>query len=273
MGFNFPAAPALNQIYSPAADVNFQWNGVAWIGGASVARVEPAESFYDLSGLASVDILVPAWAKAGQLIGSIFVPAGQQVVCRMSDDGTTFKAGASDYQIGGAVHNTGSNSYTKSDQTALSFLTFGLVGDTAGLAHQFTAEVMVQRATTSQLFAYKAYAKAGDPAATFLLRTAWWSGWMGAAVTTALTLKALRVLSTSGVFGAGSHLHVKWLGNIAQSALSGAVPEAPNDSVLYSRRNAAWVKAPALPSGAAGPGLWQSMQSTTGGALILPAGG
>src|SRR4051794_14127078 len=104
--FDFPTSPATGTISN-----GYQWDGEKWLGGSGAAT-PVTEQHFDVSGLVTLNIPIPSWAKAAQLIGSCFVGvAGGYVTLRVSDDGTTFKAGASDYAATGPIHFSGSTGY------------------------------------------------------------------------------------------------------------------------------------------------------------------
>jgi hypothetical protein len=197
----------------------------------------------DLGGLSSIDIAVPTWAKAAQLIGFMYPGAGGNYpVLRVSADGTNFIAGASDYAIAGATHNTGTSAYQTSGQSLTNSMWLGLTGDNAALPHMFTAEINLQRPNTSTVFGMKVYAKALDPLPTTQHRTAWWSGFPANAATSSLVLKTLRILGTSGgPFGPNSMVLVRWIGAAPAPANPGIVSEAPQDGKSYERKNGLWI--------------------------------
>ena len=92
MALKFPDSPTTGQTFT-SGGVTYMWNGYGWVGGG-VAQ-QPTEQFFDLSGLAYLDIPVPTWAKHCILNGNAFVVAGSYVLMRVSTDGTTFLAAMS----------------------------------------------------------------------------------------------------------------------------------------------------------------------------------
>ncbi len=233
--FDFPASPAIGDVSN-----GYMWNGVGWAGGPIVAT--PQEQFFNIpAGATFFDIAVPTWATAVQLIGSVFTTnVSCNIMMRVSADGTTFFSGASDYTTGGPVHNTGSSAYTTVAAAASAFLYLSAGADQGHLVpHSFTAEMNLTRPSTAVPFQQKAYAKNYDIAAATVHRTFWHQGWLGAAVTAALSLKAIRIYVTAGTMAAGSWVKANWLGaDVPQT--NGLIPEAPLDGNEYVRVGGAW---------------------------------
>ena len=205
--------------------------GTARSGKAASRRGPQKEQFFDLSGKTSQDITVPTWAKACRITGYVYVPASAAVINRVSVDGTTFFAGATDYQQGGPVHNTGSAAYTTSAQVGATWAAITPTSDNGSAAQNFTLDMNLVRALTNQVFVQRAYAKAIDSSAANIFRTYHNLTYLTAALTTALSIKAIRILLTTGAaMGAGSSLHIQWLGDDAQMPVSNAISEAYADT-------------------------------------------
>lgn len=270
--FDFPATPAPGEVYTPANGPSYQWDGEKWKGGGQ-AR-EPDEQFFDLSGLTQRDIVVPTWAKGVQLIGSVFVLASAGAMLRVSADGTNFFTGASDYIYAGSALNTGTALYQSVAQATGAGMYLCLAGDNTAVAQQFDAVLNVVRDNAAgQVFTLKADGRGRDAGATILYRGWHGTGFVQTATTSALALKALRVLmSSGGAFGPGSWLRVKWLGDTGQLKVGTSVPDANTDGKLYGRKDNAWIEASPRPQSAAGIGQWVSL-AANGVALVLPAGG
>jgi len=238
--FDFPASPAVGEVSN-----GYQWTGEMW-GGAPKLGTDMSEQFFDLTGLSSLDIQVPVWAKGVQLIGNCYLPtnASNTMLLRVSADGSTFFSGASDYYNIGCSHNTGSSGYMTNQSATGTGIVLTLSGQDPVFPHSFTAEMtLVRPASPSQIFLCKTYGKSQDTAASTMSRTVWWEGWLSTAVTTALALKALRLFNFGGTAClAGSWLKVKWLGDIAQVPPSTGIADAPSDGCEYVRVNGIWRK-------------------------------
>jgi hypothetical protein len=234
--YDFPTSPTVGQ-----AANGYVWSGQAWMGGLGNAG-PVTEQYFDLSGLALIDIPVPTWAKLAQV--DLYVwQAATQVVLRMSTDGTTFLAGASDYASGGPLHNSGSSAYSSVAVAAGNLINVDVQGDSAALPRQIALDIALTRPDTAKTIAVKGYVKVLDSAAASLTRTYWPYGYASnTALGSALALKALRFLTNSGaVLGAGSWLKVKWLGDSNAIPQTNAIADAPSDGQKYARRNGAWV--------------------------------
>jgi hypothetical protein len=223
---NMPEAPTDGQIYGRrGSDTSWQVATGTFTDAPSdswqYVRINGAwqqkERTYDLAGVTNHDIAVPAFAKAVQLVGSIFTTntSTNSAVLRLSTDGTTFYAGASDYQISAAVHNTGSSAYATAASAAASSLSLTAGSDQGTVVpFSFSTELTLTRPSTTSVFHMKSYGKSIDTAAASLHRTYWSQGWIGTGTTTALTIKAIRLmlLPNAQAMTSGSHVTVRWLG-------------------------------------------------------------
>ncbi|HEY1441392.1 MAG TPA: hypothetical protein VGF65_11250 [Mycobacterium sp.] len=210
-------------------------------GGSPGPAGSQLEQFVDLSGLATADIQVPTWAMAAEISGFAYFAAFTWMSLRVSFDGTTFNAGASDYQNVGAEHATGTDGWTTLALSATDGMYLTISGDDPTLPQSFNAEFNVTRPAATQLFHLKTYARqytASNPAR--LYRGAWLTCYPNANLSTALAIKALRLLAPSATFAAGSWIRVRWLGDI--SKMPAGIPEAPTDGQSYTRRgsDASW---------------------------------
>jgi len=224
MGFNFPATPATGEIFQPPSGPTWQWDGEKWKGGQIAGPQK--EQFFDLSGKTSQDIVVPTWAASCVLTGMIVNPgAATYSYLRMSADGTTFFSGASDYNTQYPYHGTGSGLYATQGQVAASIIQLTLGSDNTTVPHSFTADVSLRRAGSTAPFQARVYGKSYDSTAASLWRTLWMLGYCNAAGIAGVTqLKALRVaLGSAAAMGAGSHLHVRWLGDDAQMPVGNSI--------------------------------------------------
>lgn len=237
MAFDFPSSPTSGQIYTPTGGPAYQWDGEKWRGGQPSGP--QTEQFFDCSGLTVQDIVVPTWARAAHIEGSIYVNQQNWILLRVSEDGTTFKAGTSDYGIAGPMHYSGTSGYAAQAGANISGMWFTQSGDTPGFAHQFTADIDVARPAGTSYFVMRSYAHSYDSATAGKSSTFWLFSYPNA--NTVTQLKALRILlGLAGSFGAGSWIRVKWFGNDAQVPISNAIADAPSDNGEYTRVNGIW---------------------------------
>lgn len=110
---------------------------------------------FDLTGLAQKDIAVPSWAPSNARLTVEFLRGGPTAsTYRISTDGTTFPAGASDYVFGGFIHYGGTSGYLKfSDATGNGWLG-GPTSDHPTLPTTSYANVALTRPAGS-LFTYR----------------------------------------------------------------------------------------------------------------------
>jgi hypothetical protein len=236
--YEFPASPAVGDVAN-----GYRYNGVGWAGGPIVPT--PTEQIFDPVGKVNLDIPVPTWAKGVIINGSAYVTGGVAIVMRVSFDGTTFAAGASDYNYSGPMHATGSAGYQTQVTAASPVLLLTGNSDSITVPQIFTAEMNLTRPATTNLFHMKSYARQYDSSATYQYRTVWYNGAVQVAPAGSnLAIKALRIMHGSGgtAFPAGSYIHVKWLGGEVPQA-NGIVPEAAMDGRAYERKNGLWTPA------------------------------
>ena len=236
MAFEFPASPAIGDQAN-----GFTWNGSGWAGGPGLAGPQ-TEQFFDAAGLSSVDMQVPTWAKGVTIEGSVFSAVGNTYL-RVSFDGTTFLAGASDYIDSSALHNTGSSGYQTGVSTPANAVFIAGGGDqSATVAVNFRTQMRLVRPTTGQAFEAVTYGKNADSSAASAHRTYWYYGWPSTGVSSALAVKALRLQPSTGNFNAGSWVRVRWIGDSASLPPSNAIADCPSDSWEYTRVNGIWVQ-------------------------------
>ena len=172
------------------------------------------EQGFVLDGKTAQDIIVPATAKMLTLTGSLMIPSAalQTPILRVSFDGTTFMAGASDYQWAPwPQHLTGTAAYAAQATTPSAHLPLTPPHDHATLPATFTADMNVAKA--GSYFWMKAYSKGYYSATTNLFETFWQSGYVNNAAATAATqIKAIRLLmgSVGAAFGASSYVSARW---------------------------------------------------------------
>jgi hypothetical protein len=218
---DFPSSPVNGAQYR-----GYTFNGVGWQGGFQAQGPSNAEQFFDPTGLVNLDIPVPSWAKGVTLDGSVYTTGGAAVVMRVSFDGTTFGAGASDYNNAAAQHATGTQGYVGMTTTANNFMYLGVNADSVTVPHNFSAEMSLTRPNASALFHLKTYTKMYDSAATLQYRT-WWGN---STVMPALSGANLAIV------------RVKWLGDLAQQPNGVSIVDAPADGGEYVRVNNVWRK-------------------------------
>ena len=228
MAMDFPASPTNGQTYTYAG-ITYTWNGYGWIGGALGGGIMDAPSdggeyvrvngvwrlksqSFNLDGLAQQDIAVPAGARQVTLTGSVMVPLITAPILRVSGDGSTFIAGATDYVLGSQPsHFSGTNGYSTQPTANLSSWSLANTHEHGTLPAQFTANVQLVKAANAY-FTMNSYGKSFASATTLLFLTWWFYGYVTNATLTSLTaLKALRVAPSAGAFGVGSSLGVLWV--------------------------------------------------------------
>lgn len=237
MPFDFPASPAIGD-----ASNGYVYNGVGWAGGPIAGPV--TEQFFDLAGVSSFEIAVPSWAKSAQIQQLSWLPAAGQTGLQVSLDGTTYLTGGTDYQYMGFIHNTGSVAFAGVPQQGFSEFVISPSAATYNASMPFVAEYVLElaRPTTAQVFHIRGLGRSYDNAATQLGRQLEIQQFiLTASSGSNLRIQKFRVKNSAGNFQAGSYVRVKWIGAAADIPQSNAVGEAPQDSVIYSRRNGLWV--------------------------------
>lgn len=240
--FDFPASPTTGTVSN-----GYVYDGIGWAGGPGVSG-PVTEQYFVVAGGGSYDIAVPTWAKACRIDGFTYVTTSAYIGLRVSADGTTFPAGASDYQFGGPTHQSGSAAYTSQPPMAFHNIPLTQTGDNPSIVHSFTTEMDVVRPATSNVFSCRSYAKSLDSGGTTGWRTYHGFGYVvGTTLGSALALKSIRIFPSAGLFGPGSFIRVKWIGDSAAIPQSNAIADAPNDGAWYLRQSGAWTKTSAMP--------------------------
>ncbi len=193
---------------------------------AAIAAIPAApvrEQYFDIGGLASKDIAVPSWARAVEITGAALVtPNTVYPVLRVSLDGTTFLAGASDYANVGPNHNSGTALYATAALGNADHMQLGLPSDSTTLQMLFQATLLLTRQTTGGLFHLKNYLSLYTSAAANLYRTYWGTA-QCQNVGSGLAIRALRITTnTAGTFSAGAWVQVRWLGDPSAAPVYGA---------------------------------------------------
>jgi hypothetical protein len=164
------------------------------------------------AGTSQLDIAVPTGAKLAHIEGSVWTPASvTYLLLRVSNDGTTFLAGASDYGYSGPPHASGSSAYGAGLAAGASSALFISTGhDHGNLPQTFTIDMAVSRpAGASDIFQMKSTCRSYySPAASQNL-TQWYGGYVNAVV--ADQLKALRLLLNGPVNARAGTVNVRWI--------------------------------------------------------------
>lgn len=237
MAFDFPSSPASGDVYAPSGGPSWQYDGEKWKGGQPSGP--QTEQFIDYSGKSSVNVPVPTWAKSCRVTMSITPTAAGSMSFRISTDGTTFIAGASDYTYTTPYHVAApspgawsSGAMANASQAALSAGT-----DVLTVAHTIVAEISLVRPVASDAITYKS--RGTSYHSTSQLMSAWFHGYVATGVMGGvLTVKALQFFGLTGK--AGSHIHVQWIGDAASVPISNAIADCPSDGGEYMRVNGVW---------------------------------
>jgi hypothetical protein len=166
---------------------------------------------YDLGGLITVDVPVPATAKHARL-SAMFVTAAvsSQPSMLYSVDGTTFPNGASDYTIGGFTQNTGSAGFVNQVPVATTRIPLAASSDNGGLMTTIDAQFNVARPVgTSYTCTVRSFAYWN--AATNVMQHRWYTMYPNVgAIASSSRLAALRIYSDV-VWTAGANLTIEWM--------------------------------------------------------------
>jgi hypothetical protein len=226
---DFPASPTNGQVFT-SAGVSYTWNGYAWVGGIPGAGADAPsdggeyvrvngvwrlkEQSFTLDGLTQQDITVPTGAKQVQLVGNAYwLATVSGLGLRVSFDGTTFLAGATDYSLGGyPSHSSGSAGFLGTTAGGAAFLPLTNAHDHLTLPALFTAEMNLVKNNT-YFFMFKSYGKSYYSLAQNLFSTIWPVGFPAtAAAASALRVVTLRVFwGSGGTFGPGSTVSARWM--------------------------------------------------------------
>jgi hypothetical protein len=159
------------------------------------------------AGTAFVNVPVPAYAKLLHITGSVFMPGTSFAAMRLSGDGTTFAAGATDYGVGGPYHDLNPPAFSSTAVAGQAQIRLTLNGDNINFPHTFMAFMNVVRNTTAQNFLLKAY---GHALIGTDHETIWYSGNLGPAFAQ-LRLGAIQLIAGNSTFNAGSSFHLRWM--------------------------------------------------------------
>ena len=167
---------------------------------------------YDVAGKAQQDITVPAWNPTQvRLTYSIFAPSNMYLSMRMSSDGATFPAGATDYTYVGFAQYTGTTGFSNVVTVNATFCLLSLTGDNLNIPHAGTTHIKLTRPTTSQVFEYRVHATSYANGTAYLNGTWLGGGWAGTATHPSTSLKALRIMNSGGVIWPSGKVVAEWL--------------------------------------------------------------
>ena len=182
--------------------------------GGEYARVNGIwrlkEKSFALAGL-TTDIPVPVGAKMVQLIGQALPVSGigGQLALRVSYDGTTFPAAATDYYQASLTHAGTATAVGGSAGANSAFMALSWNNEHVLIPINFSAEMNVYK-EGDLLFDVKSY---GKTYSTALTHNTWFGhGRTNSHPAGAVTLKALRFHLTGTVaFKTGSYVNARWM--------------------------------------------------------------
>jgi hypothetical protein len=159
-------------------------------------------------------VSVPLWAKFFRLTGEVWQAQSGFLNMQYSIDGTTWVNGASDYQTGGFVHNTGSSGYANYVISGTSAYILTLSGDNLLLSQSFNVRGSVgARGTTGGVYgAIDIESSVFDAQATTQMRHFVARGYINVAVAPTVRVQMLRFFPSYSPAGfvAGSQMTVEW---------------------------------------------------------------
>lgn len=166
---------------------------------------------FDLAGLTTQDISVPAWGPI-QVRLSVFIYVGSPstLSIRVSQDGTTFPSGATDYSTAGFWHRSDNGALTNATNTNGNLWSIAGVSDHPAIPQQADTMITLVRSTTGQAFGFRTRGSGYNLAGGMQFQTYYYNGYTPGATWTALALKAIRLMSSVAP-GVGSRLTVEWL--------------------------------------------------------------
>lgn len=182
------------------------------VGGQQVA----ARSTFAPIGSAGVNITVPTGAKLAKIRGTIYMAAGPTaaVYLRLSADGTTFIAGATDYAVAGINNYGGTTTPSPAKQAQTNTNAFQLTPgtDSTIVPQMFECDLITQKGNAAQLWGHRSRGWSYNSAATNLMQDYIWEGYTGHAGLTALTqLPAFQIVPSGGTWAAGSLITIDWV--------------------------------------------------------------
>jgi hypothetical protein len=167
---------------------------------------------YDLAGKTSQDFAVPAWGPSiARLSLWAQIPSAMYQMLRFSGDGTTFYAGATDYQMTGFTHYTGSLGFANMVQGNNTEVLLTTQGDNLTILQSSIVTLILKRGATG-LITWQVRGETFGSSATVLFATNMLTGYLNGPVLPAnSSIKALRWATSSAVALTTGWLTVEWL--------------------------------------------------------------
>jgi ABC-type transporter Mla MlaB component len=163
---------------------------------------------FDLAGLTQQDVAVPAWGPAkARFAISTQHPSDLYDVMRVSFDGTTFLAGASDYGQGGVQLWSNLTTVTNNVNTLFTYIIMSVAGSHLQLTAMMEMTINLTRTGGNVLFTYYGQGKTMNASAQYMTHL-----YHGSVQSfPANTIKALRWTTSTGVAMTSGRLNVEWL--------------------------------------------------------------
>jgi hypothetical protein len=218
---NMPEAPTDGQIYGRrGSDTSWQVatgtftdapsDGNEYVRVSGVWRLK--SQTLKPAGVSTMDVTIPASAKAVKITGTIYNSVSGDFSMRVSDDGSTFKAGAAHYLYAGYSIFTGTTvSPNKLAQGNANTMYLVGTNDGASWAAHVIAFFNVARPSTSVLFDGVTTGTSYATGATLQHTTYQTRIAVQTAATSTLTLVALRFLMSAGNMIAPSIIDLEWV--------------------------------------------------------------
>lgn len=159
-----------------------------------------------LSGQASVDVPVPAWATAVDITAVQYLPLNNSMIMRISGDGTTFTT--TGYYVNGPTNAVSSASFNTQATAPVGSLTLSTTqASVVGVPSLGKYTLNLQRTAAADYFMMGGQQKYWATATSYL--TVWYTFLAGEGASF-LRINALRILSGSGTFGADAQCILRW---------------------------------------------------------------
>jgi len=164
---------------------------------------------YDIAGKSAQDIPVPAWGPAkAKLYGTVQHPSNLYNQMRLSVDGTTFFAGATDYLQGGSQLVSSSGTVATGVYTGFPAAILTGAADHLTWPSMFEVTINLTR-SGSALFAFFGQGKVSSAAG--VLNTHFFHGQLAVGATASLSLGAIRWQNSGSAAVPTGKLTVEWL--------------------------------------------------------------
>ena len=168
----------------------------------------------NIAGVSQYDFNVPTWGPTkARLTGSMHVPSISGMNARLSVDGTTFAAGASDYQLAGFVHRPAAPGTAVSNVPTTGTNLMALTGnfDHTQVPISVVADFNIVRVANTDLFGWRSRGSGYNFNSAILYETDMYHGWVvSSAFAGTASIKAIRWLSGGAAPRAGN-LTMEWL--------------------------------------------------------------